>query len=83
MQRVTLFLTAIVLSVGLSACQTTSPTTGTGESGGKYAYGKPVPGETGLVYSPYSTSDVYIDVRGFERGTEVKDPWTGKIFLVP
>ncbi len=83
MQRVILLLTAVLVSLSLSGCQSTSQATGTSPSGGKYPYGKKVPNEEGLVYSPYSTSDVYIDVRGFERGTEVKDPWTGKIFLVP
>ncbi|MGH8046989.1 MAG: hypothetical protein ACREKL_07060 [Chthoniobacterales bacterium] len=42
----------------------------------------PVPGKPGYVTSPYS-SDGYIDVRGFPKGTEVKDPYSGKIFLVP
>ncbi len=81
MQRVTFFLAAIAISLSLSGCQT--PSRVGAEGVGKYPYGKPVPNEEGLVYSPYSTSEVYIDVRGFERGTEVKDPWTGKIFLVP
>lgn len=63
--------------VAFAACQSTAP------SSGQYPYGKKVPGQAGLVYSPYSDSEVYIDVRGFKRGTEVKDPWTEKIFLVP
>jgi len=49
---------------------------------GDYAYGVPVPGKPGFVRSPYSP-DKMTDVRGYAPGTEVKDPYTGKIFLVP
>jgi hypothetical protein len=46
-------------------------------------YGNPVPGKQGLVTSPFSPDNGYIDVRSFPPGTEVKDPYTGKIFLTP
>lgn len=46
-------------------------------------YGTPVPGKQGLVTSPFSPDNGYIDVRSFPPGTEVKDPYTGKIFLTP
>lgn len=49
---------------------------------GDYPYGVPVPGKPGFVTSPYSP-DKLTDVRGYAPGTEVKDPYTGKIFLVP
>ncbi len=49
---------------------------------GDLPYGKPVAGKPHLVESPYSPGK-YIDVEGFAPGTEVKDPYTGKIFLVP
>ncbi|MDQ2658817.1 MAG: hypothetical protein M3Y03_00175 [Verrucomicrobiota bacterium] len=49
---------------------------------GDYPYGVPVPGKAGFVRSPFSP-DKMTDVRGYAPGTEVKDPYTGKIFLVP
>ena len=46
-------------------------------------YGIPVPGKQGLVTSPFSGNSGYIDVSGIPPGTEVKDPYTGDIFLTP
>ena len=48
----------------------------------QHPYGIPVKGRTGLVESPFSPG-TYVPVKGFRHGTEVKDPSTGKIFLVP
>jgi hypothetical protein len=45
--------------------------------------GIPVPGKPGFVSSPYAPTAGFIDVRGFPSGTEVKDPYSGKTFLVP
>jgi hypothetical protein len=50
---------------------------------GDLLYGTPVPGKQGLVTSPFSPDSGYIDVRSFPPGTEVKDPYTDKIFLTP
>src|SRR6476620_7591091 len=47
-------------------------------------YGVPVPGRKGMVTSPYTPDEgKYIDVTGFASGSVVKDPYTGKLFLVP
>jgi len=58
-----------------------APATKQGKSG--LPYGTPVPGKPGLVTSPFSPDTGYIDVSSFPPGTEVKDPYTGKIFLAP
>ena len=47
-------------------------------------YGIPVPGRKGMVTSPYTPDEgKYVDVTGFASGSIVKDPYTGKFFLVP
>ena len=50
---------------------------------GDMPYGIPVAGQKGMVTSPYLPEGGYIDVSGFAPGSAVKDPYTGKIFLVP
>jgi hypothetical protein len=50
---------------------------------GDLPYGIPVPDHKGMVTSPYSPEGNYIDVSAFPSGSAVKDPYTGKIFLVP
>lgn len=44
---------------------------------------KPVPGKPGYVFSPFDASGGYVDVTGYTPGQKVKDPYSGKIFLVP
>ena len=47
-------------------------------------YGIPVPGRKGMVTSPYTPDEgKYVDVSSFASGSIVKDPYTGKFFLVP
>jgi hypothetical protein len=58
---------------------TPTPTPGTT---GSLPYGIPVPGKPGFVTSPFNQSG-YVDVRGFAPNSEVRDPYSGKIFLVP
>ncbi|MDB6146490.1 MAG: hypothetical protein JWO45_154 [Spartobacteria bacterium] len=43
---------------------------------------KPVEGKPGYVYSP-SDPTKYVDISGYAPGSKVKDPYSGKIFLVP
>jgi len=50
---------------------------------GDMPYGIPVPGHKGMVTSPYSPEGNYIDVSAFAPGSAVRDPYTGKTFLVP
>ena len=49
---------------------------------GELPIGKSVPGKPGYVTSPFGSAGL-IDVRGFSPGTEVRDPYSGKTFLVP
>jgi hypothetical protein len=44
---------------------------------------KPVPGKPGYVFSPFDPGGGYVDVTGYAPGQKVKDPYSGKIFLVP
>jgi hypothetical protein len=53
------------------------------KANGDLPYGIPVPGYKGMVTSPYSPEGNYIDVSAFASGSAVKDPYTGKTFLVP
>ena len=53
------------------------------KKGDDFRYGIPVPGKKGFVTSPYTPDSGYIDVRGFQPGTPVKDPYSGKIILTP
>ena len=46
-------------------------------------YGIPVADRPGFVTSPYAPNEGLVDVRPFSSGTEVKDPYTGKVFLTP
>jgi len=46
-------------------------------------YGTPAPGKPDLVASPFAAESGYVDVTGFPPGSEVEDPYTGKIFLTP
>jgi hypothetical protein len=62
----------------------TPPPPPTGQ-GGAPTYGVPVPGRRGFVYPPGvdAKPENMVDVRDFQPGQKVRDPRTGKIFLVP
>ena len=70
--------TDVAVTPAQSVPAPTAPPTAKGD----YPYGVPVEGKPGFVRSPYSP-DKMTDVRGYAPGTEVKDPYTQKIFLVP
>ena len=59
------------------------PAVGAAEQKPELPYGTPVPGKSGLVTSPFAPDRGYVDVTGFPPGTQVHDPYTGKIFLTP
>lgn len=42
-----------------------------------------VPGRTGYVYSPFTSSRSIVDVRAYQPGEAVRCPYTGKTFAVP
>jgi TonB family protein len=50
---------------------------------GPYPVAQKVPGAPGFVYNPYARGKQVLDVRGLPPGTEMKDPTSGKIYIVP
>jgi len=46
-------------------------------------YATPVPGKPGYVTSPHAPYQGYVEVRGIATGTEVRCPYTQKLFVVP
>jgi hypothetical protein len=49
----------------------------------QYPTAKPVPGKPGYVFSPFDPNGGYVDVNGYTPGSKVKDPYSGKVFVVP
>lgn len=54
----------------------------TASSDSQFPTARRVPNKPGFVFSPSDPSK-YIDVSGYPSGSNVKDPYSGKIFTVP
>lgn len=66
-----------------SSPSSSQPTTNSSGQNSKIPYAKPVPGKPGYVYSPFDPNGGYVDVTGYAPGSKAKDPYSGKIFIVP
>lgn len=59
----------------------TPPAIATAQKADEPKYATRIPGKSGIIKSPYDGK--LLDATGVPQGTEVKDPSTGKIMLVP
>lgn len=89
-RRLFVFITARIFTGDPQSVATPSPSPAstvaaeppaTGQDG--LPYGKPVAGKPGFAISPHAPDSGYVDLRGFPSNTEVRCPYTGKMFLVP
>lgn len=69
--------------VGRSSPSPSRNTSPTGPQQASLPTAKPVPDKPGYVFSPFDPNGGYVDVNGYTSGQKVKDPYSGKIFLVP
>lgn len=63
--------------------QTNTGSQNSDRNGARPLEGIPAPNKEGFVISPYSPNSGLIDVREFPAGVEVRDPYTGRVMLVP
>ena len=49
----------------------------------RYPVGIPVAGKRGFAKSPYAPAKNDLDLRPYKKGSQVKCPYTGRIFIVP
>lgn len=66
-----------------NAPSTATPRTSSAQQQPQFPTAKAVPGKAGYVYSPYDPNGGYVDVTGYASGSKAKDPYSGKIFIVP
>jgi hypothetical protein len=74
---------AVTTTTDMAPTPTPAPAASGAPTERNLPYGTPVAGKPGFVTSPHAPYAGYVDVRGFPPNTEVKDPYSGKIFLVP
>ena len=65
-----------------SAKPTATPVAEASSTDQDFPTAKIVLDKPGYVFSPYEPTK-FVDVTGYASGSKVKDPYTGKIFLVP
>jgi hypothetical protein len=73
----------VAASVIIKSSPSLAPPRSVANSPAQYPTAKVVPGKPGYVFSPFDPRGGYVDVNGFTSGSKVKDPYSGKIFLVP
>ena len=73
----------VVRSENPPPANSTVPSTSAVSQSADLPYAKPVPGKPGYVFSPFDKNGGYVDVTGYSPGQKVKDPYSGRIFLVP
>jgi len=69
--------------IGVPITFTLAPAPRGGAKHGPYPVAGKVPGAPGFVYNPYAHGKQVLDVRGLEPGTQMRDPVTGNIYIVP
>ena len=79
----TFLVPSITQTSPITPATTTSQST-LPQSAGASPVAKPAPNKPGFVYNPFDpNSKVLLDVRGKASGTKLKDPFSGKLFIVP